>query len=376
MVRLFAVQPWEVAIWFVGAAILHDLILLPCTRWPTCRPSPYSVTVPPTARRCHGSTICASPPSCQVCSCWSGSPYLPPRGPYPGDTGLSDSVYLGRWLAITGVLFAASAVAFALRLRRVLLAARADEERPPPDRDGPRDDRGEQTRTPGPLRTGPADRRRAGVPTAGGRTVDLVAGAPLVRTAHEGRRNPAGALRRPRSGRRLRTGPAVQGTPAPEHLRRRYRRCPAGGRLHYRSRWDGTVPVGVRPLPGEGAWQTLLLADGNIGIGGDPGPCSDGVRSSSHRRVSCSSRSSRSTWQSAVPHGWKTPMAIGVHRFPGHVWALRRSAASRQNSASASPTSGGAITGASLRSALSALPGASQLMGTGDRVARTSVGLR
>ncbi|MER5908840.1 class I SAM-dependent methyltransferase [Streptomyces mirabilis] len=24
------------------------------------------------------------------------------------------------------------------------------------------------------------------------------------------------------------------------------------------------------PLPGEGAWQTLLLADGNIGIGGDP----------------------------------------------------------------------------------------------------------
>ncbi|MGN5380755.1 hypothetical protein ACQ4WX_37550 [Streptomyces lasalocidi] len=29
MVRLFAVRPWEVAIWFVGAAILHDLILLP-----------------------------------------------------------------------------------------------------------------------------------------------------------------------------------------------------------------------------------------------------------------------------------------------------------------------------------------------------------
>ena len=25
-----------------------------------------------------------------------------------------------------------------------------------------------------------------------------------------------------------------------------------------------------RPLPGEGAWQHVLLADGNIGIGGDP----------------------------------------------------------------------------------------------------------
>ncbi|MFE1852583.1 hypothetical protein ACFYYI_12515 [Streptomyces sp. NPDC002387] len=32
MVRLFAIRPLAVAVWFVGAAIVHDLVLLP--RWP------------------------------------------------------------------------------------------------------------------------------------------------------------------------------------------------------------------------------------------------------------------------------------------------------------------------------------------------------
>ncbi|MFF0627952.1 hypothetical protein [Streptomyces sp. NPDC004296] len=46
-------------------------------------------------------------------------------GPYRGATGLSDDVFLGRWLAITGALFGVSALAFALRLRRMRRAARA-----------------------------------------------------------------------------------------------------------------------------------------------------------------------------------------------------------------------------------------------------------
>ncbi|MEV6762583.1 hypothetical protein AB0N16_18510 [Streptomyces sp. NPDC051105] len=53
-----------------------------------------------------------------------------PAGPYPGGTGLSYDVYLGRWLLITGVLFAASAVAFAVRLRRGRRPG-DDESRPP-----------------------------------------------------------------------------------------------------------------------------------------------------------------------------------------------------------------------------------------------------
>ncbi|MGP3690348.1 class I SAM-dependent methyltransferase [Streptomyces sp. IBSNAI002] len=38
----------------------------------------------------------------------------------------------------------------------------------------------------------------------------------------------------------------------------------AGGSALCRSVFD--------PLPGEGRWQTVLLIDGNIGIGGEPGP--------------------------------------------------------------------------------------------------------
>ncbi|GGU57644.1 hypothetical protein GCM10010502_05250 [Kitasatospora aureofaciens] len=45
--------------------------------------------------------------------------------PYAGAARLPEDVYLGRWLAITAVLFAASALALALKLRRVHRAARA-----------------------------------------------------------------------------------------------------------------------------------------------------------------------------------------------------------------------------------------------------------
>ncbi|MGW7257394.1 hypothetical protein [Streptomyces sp. NPDC054834] len=56
--------------------------------------------------------------------------------PHPGDTGLSDSVCAGRWPAINGVLFAASAGAFALRLRRFRQAGRTDESRSDPGHGG------------------------------------------------------------------------------------------------------------------------------------------------------------------------------------------------------------------------------------------------
>ncbi|MER7178010.1 hypothetical protein ABT404_00675 [Streptomyces hyaluromycini] len=133
MVRLFAVRPWEVAIWFVGAAILHDLILLPL--YSLADLSALSVLR-------HRADISARPTvpwinHLRVPTFLSGllllvwfPLILRLAVPYPGDTGLSDSVYLGRWLAITGVLFAASAVAFAVRLRRVHRTGGADESRP------------------------------------------------------------------------------------------------------------------------------------------------------------------------------------------------------------------------------------------------------
>ncbi|MFI9599613.1 hypothetical protein ACIHCX_06965 [Streptomyces sp. NPDC052043] len=136
MVRLFAVRPLEVAIWFVGAAVLHDLILLPL----------YSLA-DQSARAVlrHRATRMPQPPwinYLRVPTFLSGVLLLvwfplifALSTPYPAATRLSMDVYLGRWLAITAVLFAASAVAFALKLRRVRRAARADEERPAPGRD-------------------------------------------------------------------------------------------------------------------------------------------------------------------------------------------------------------------------------------------------
>ncbi|MFE8947413.1 hypothetical protein [Streptomyces sp. NPDC007856] len=131
MLRLFSVQPWEAAIWFVGAAILHDLILLPL--YSLADLSALSVL---RHRAADGPRVP-----------WINHLRVPVflsgllllvwfplvlrlAVPYPGDTALSDSVYLGRWLAITGMLFAASAVAFAMRLRRLRRAGRSDKNRP------------------------------------------------------------------------------------------------------------------------------------------------------------------------------------------------------------------------------------------------------
>ncbi|MCQ4043307.1 hypothetical protein ACFOSC_00930 [Streptantibioticus rubrisoli] len=136
LVRLFAVRPLEVAIWFVGAAILHDLILLPL----------YSLAdLSAHAVLRHRATRMPQPPwinylrvptflSGVLLLVWFPLIFALPT-PYPGATGLSMDVYLGRWLAITAVLFVASAVAFALKLRRVRRAAHADEERPAPGHD-------------------------------------------------------------------------------------------------------------------------------------------------------------------------------------------------------------------------------------------------
>ncbi|GAA5023199.1 hypothetical protein [Streptomyces siamensis] len=133
MVRLFAVRPLEVAIWFVGAAILHDLILLPL--YSLADLSALSVL---RHRTVEGPAV-AWINHLRVPAFLSGLLLLVwfplvfrLAAPYPGDTGLSDSVYLGRWLAITGVLFAASAVAFAIRLRRARRADRRDKDLPAP----------------------------------------------------------------------------------------------------------------------------------------------------------------------------------------------------------------------------------------------------
>ncbi|GGU99805.1 lipoprotein [Streptomyces albospinus] len=135
-VRLFAVGPIEVAIWFVGAAILHDLILLPL--YSLADLTAHSVLRHRPARVPQVLWI----NYLRVPTFFSGALLLvwfplilDLAVPYQGAARLPEGVYLGRWLAITGVLFGASALALAVKLGRIRRAARADEERPPPGHD-------------------------------------------------------------------------------------------------------------------------------------------------------------------------------------------------------------------------------------------------
>jgi hypothetical protein len=130
-VRMFSFRPLAVAAWLAGAAMVHDLILLPLyvladltalavlrhrnTRVPQLQWINY-LRVPAFL---SGVLLLVWFPLIFALS-----------GPYSGATRLPESVYLGRWLAITGGFFGASAVAFAFKLRRVHRAVRTEEQRP------------------------------------------------------------------------------------------------------------------------------------------------------------------------------------------------------------------------------------------------------
>ncbi|KJK56079.1 hypothetical protein [Saccharothrix sp. ST-888] len=138
LVRLFAERPLGVAIWFVGAAIGHDLILLPLysladlSAQSVLRHRPERTPAVPWINYLRVPAFLSG----VLLLVWFPL-ILNLSIPYQGDTRLPEDVYLGRWLAITAVLFGAAAIAFALKLRRVRRAARVDEERPAPGNDAP-----------------------------------------------------------------------------------------------------------------------------------------------------------------------------------------------------------------------------------------------
>lgn len=121
-----------------------------------------------------------------------------------------------------------------------------------------------------PLHRGPAQRPRPPLPAAGRRLAAPAGCGALVRGPRPGGPYGAAALPGRRHRHRLRPGKAGvgagrPGTPGAGHRRQPggggpYR--PVGGTALHRSVFDS--------LPGEGRWDTGLLIDGNIGIGGDP----------------------------------------------------------------------------------------------------------
>jgi hypothetical protein len=116
--RLVSSRPLAVVVWFAGAAIGHDLVLVPL----------YSLAdrSAAAALRHRAPQLPAAPwvNYVRVPAALSGllllvwfPLILRLRSPYHASTTLSADPYAWHWLAVTGTLFLLSAIAFALRLR-------------------------------------------------------------------------------------------------------------------------------------------------------------------------------------------------------------------------------------------------------------------
>lgn len=124
--RLFAGDPWGVGAWFLGGAVVHDLVLVPVyaladallvmavRRHP--RAEPLGV---PWINHVRFPVVISG----ILLLVWSPIVFrLPPA--YQLFTGQSTAPYLSSWLAITGVLFAISATGYALRVGRARYRSR------------------------------------------------------------------------------------------------------------------------------------------------------------------------------------------------------------------------------------------------------------
>lgn len=119
--RLLAVHPAAVVYWFVGSAVAHDLVVFPLyaitdalvVRLLRRRPSIAAVRGIPWLNHLRFPAAISG----ILLLVWLPLiARLPSR--YEAITGLSTDPYLGRWIAVTGVLFALSGAAYAARLCR------------------------------------------------------------------------------------------------------------------------------------------------------------------------------------------------------------------------------------------------------------------
>lgn len=119
--------PLNVVLWFAGAIVAHDLIAYPL--YSLVDRVAFGGGRPGSARAARRSVAQRRVPAgvfVRVPALLSGLAllvYFPlilrlGDGRYERSTGLSPDVYLGRWLAISAGLFLASALVWALRVRR------------------------------------------------------------------------------------------------------------------------------------------------------------------------------------------------------------------------------------------------------------------
>ncbi|MDH6625616.1 hypothetical protein M2271_003427 [Streptomyces sp. LBL] len=120
-IRLFAEDWFGVALWFVGAAFLHDLVLLPLY-------AALDRALVRGAGRHQDRVVYVRVPaalSLLLLLVWFPLISGQVAGRYASATGLPADRFLTRWLLLTAALFGGSAILFVLRLRR------ATKERPP-----------------------------------------------------------------------------------------------------------------------------------------------------------------------------------------------------------------------------------------------------
>lgn len=122
-VRLLDGDWFEIVLWFVGAAVVHDLVLVPLY----AAADRALVAACGAAGRRWAAGYVRVPAALSLLLLLVWFPLISGRvaDRYAGSTGMSADTYLARWLLITAVLFAGSAILFVRRLRR------AAKERPP-----------------------------------------------------------------------------------------------------------------------------------------------------------------------------------------------------------------------------------------------------
>ena len=124
-IRLLAGDWFGVALWVVGAALLHDLVLLPLY----AAADRALVRASGRRRGLVGYVRVPAALSLLLLLVWFLRISGQVAGRYAAATGLSTDGYLARWLLVTAVLFGGSALLLAARLLRPL--RRATKHRPP-----------------------------------------------------------------------------------------------------------------------------------------------------------------------------------------------------------------------------------------------------
>lgn len=123
-IRLFDTEPLRVAIWFVGAAVVHDLVLFPL--YSTADHAAQETTA-------HSHREAAAPGinyvrfpaflSLLLFLVWLPG-ILGLADGFDASTGLDGSVFLPRWLLVTAALFVGSAAVWTLRRTSVRIRPR------------------------------------------------------------------------------------------------------------------------------------------------------------------------------------------------------------------------------------------------------------